>query len=181
MQTEFSNAWCPAARDAKAPLLNPDIFFVHWCHKLGSSSVKWIFKTVRANREMRIQKHPNTCGWGTLLRLYFNVNGRRTRAGHKAPGFEPSIQFLPTPMIISFHSVSVIFIHRVEKLIVGRFWHTLVQPNVKLIFVPQVVIWNGKHDSKCWSVVLDVVCQYSFYATWPVPRSFSCAVSQGFT
>ena len=115
------------------------------------------------------------------LRLYFNVNGRRTRAGHKAPGSEPLIQILPTPMIISFHSANVIFIHSVEKLIVVRFWHALVQPNFKLIFVPQVVVWNGKHNSKCWSDVVDVVCDYSFYATWPVPRSFSCAVSQGFT
>ena len=115
------------------------------------------------------------------LRLYFNVNGGRTRAGHKAPGSEPLIQILPTPMIISFHSVNVIFIHSVEKLIVVRFWHTPVQPNFKLIFVPQVVVWNGKHNSKCWSDVVDVVCDYSFYATWPVPRSFSCAVSQGFT
>ena len=115
------------------------------------------------------------------LRLYFNVNGRRTRAGHKAPGSEPLIQILPTPMIISFHSANVIFIHSVEKLIVVRFWHTLVQPNFKLIFVPQVVVWNGKHNSKCWSDVVDVVCDYSFYATWPVPCSFSCAVSQGFT
>lgn len=113
--------------------------------------------------------------------LYLNVNGRRPRAGHKAPGSELFIQILSTPMIISLHSVNVIIIHHVEKLIVGRFSHTIVQHNCKLIFVPPVVIWNGKHNSKCWSDVVDVVCEYSFYATWPVPRSFSCAVSQGFT
>ena len=171
---------------------------VPWCARCESSAIESGYFFYSPTSQVQVQfsrrsEQTEKCGFKNIwirvdgalswprLPLYFNVNGRRTRAGHKAPGSEPLIQILPKPMIISLHSVSVIFIHRVEKLIVGRFCHTLVQPNFKLIFVPQVVVWNGKHNSKCWSDVVDVVCDYSFYATWPVPRSFSCAVSQGFT
>ena len=113
-----------------------------------------------------------------LLLQYVNFNSRLTGAGHSTLHFESRSQIPSVPAIIPFEGITVI--HLVIKIFVGPFTPT-VKPNIKPIAVQVVVKWNGKHDSKCFGDLRQVVCKYSYHACCNRPPSFLCCVKQGFT